>query len=287
MLPKVCVKTFNSTQMVSIACFLKRSHFSLSSLFLRSSPARSNPSISPRNQSKLPGRWCWRCSARSHRDWLLQWPAGVRAHLPAAPGGAVPHKPLRGPIQSGTDAGFCRWSPCHGHWQHLWAGCPAPVQHHWVGQKHPILPWTASLRAGQSNPLPRHSLLLLFKAIFKWMIPFKVQKSPLTNKLTIPNNLLYKIPPAFKKPKIGTHSDLFFDPTGGTAEAELERAVHLERCSVCFAYTHGSSAGGGWVSLIAHVCWAGRVLHGPGQGLPGPGGQTEPAAGGHSRVQLP
>lgn len=121
------------------------------SLSFCSSPAGPNPSISPRYQSKLPGRWGWRSSARSHWGGLLQRAAGIRAHLPAPPGWAVPKQPLRDPIQSGTDAGICEWSLRHGHWQHLWAGCPAPLQHHRVGQKHPILPRTASLRAGQSK----------------------------------------------------------------------------------------------------------------------------------------
>lgn len=76
-------------------------------------------------------------------------------------------------------------------------------------------------------------------------------------------------------------------PTGGAAEAELERALHPERSSVFFAHTHGSSTGSCWIPLRAHVGGAGRVLHGPGQGFPGPGGQAEPAAGGHGRVQLP
>lgn len=74
---------------------------------------------------------------------------------------------------------------------------------------------------------------------------------------------------------------------GGVAEAELERTFHPERRPVCSASAHGSSAGSGRLSLVSHVSRAGRVLHGPGQGLPGPGGQAEPAAGGLSRVQLP
>lgn len=76
-------------------------------------------------------------------------------------------------------------------------------------------------------------------------------------------------------------------PAGGAAEAELERALHPERRSVLVAHTHGSSAGSCWVPLLAHVGGAGGDLHGPGQGFPGPGGQAEPAAGGHGRVQLP
>lgn len=74
---------------------------------------------------------------------------------------------------------------------------------------------------------------------------------------------------------------------GGAAEAELERTVHLERSSVRSASAHGSSAGSRRLPLVSHVRRARRVLHGPGQGFPGPGGQAEPAAGGLGRVQLP
>lgn len=65
---------------------------------LCSSPTRPNPSISPRYQSKLSGRWCWRCSAESYGGRLLQRAAGVGAHLPATPGWAVPQQPLWGPV---------------------------------------------------------------------------------------------------------------------------------------------------------------------------------------------
>lgn len=78
-----------------------------------------------------------------------------------------------------------------------------------------------------------------------------------------------------------------YRPVGGAAEAELERALHPECSSVFPAYPHGSPAGSRWIPLLAHVGRAGGVLHGPGQGFPGPGGQAEPAAGGHGRVQLP
>lgn len=139
-----------------------------------SCPAGTNPSISLRYQSQLPGRWSWRCSARSHWGRLLQRAAGVRAHLPAPPGWAVPQQPLRGPVQSGTDAGICERSLRHGHRQHLWAGRPASLQHHRVGQKHPILPRTARLRAGQSRQTYR-LLLFFFSFLSFFFFLFQVQ----------------------------------------------------------------------------------------------------------------
>lgn len=130
---------------------------------LCSSPEGPNPSISLRYQPQLPGRWRWRCRARSHWGGLLQRAASVRAHLPAPPGWAVPQQPLRDPLQSGTDAGICERSPRHGHRQHLWAGRPTPLQHHRVGKKHPVLPRVASLRAGES----RHTCwLITFSPLF-------------------------------------------------------------------------------------------------------------------------
>lgn len=87
---------------------------------------------------------------------------------------------------------------------------------------------------------------------------------------------------------VGTHyQHLANNPAGGAVEAELERAVHPERGPVCSAHTHGPSAGRRWLSLVAHVRRARGVLHGPGQGVPGPGGQAQQVAGGHGRVQLP
>ena len=138
------------------------SHSVLASLSLCSRPAGPNPSISPWYQSKLNGGWGWRGGARSHRGGLFQRPAGVRAHLPAPPGWAVPQQPLRGPVQSGTDADVCQRRLRHGHRQHLWAGCSPPLQHYRVGQKHPILPRTACLRAGQ----PRHTVPNMITFLF-------------------------------------------------------------------------------------------------------------------------
>lgn len=68
--------------------------------------------------------------------------------------------------------------------------------------------------------------------------------------------------------------------TGGTAEAELERVVHPQRGPVSPAAPHGPPAGCGRVSLFTHVRRARGVLHGPGEGVPGPGGQADQAAGG-------
>lgn len=75
-------------------------------------------------------------------------------------------------------------------------------------------------------------------------------------------------------------------PPGGPSEAELERAVHPQRCPVCPAAPHGSLVGRGRLPLLTHVCGASGVLHGPGEGVPGPGGQADQAAGGLGRVQL-
>lgn len=83
-----------------------------------------------------------------------------------------------------------------------------------------------------------------------------------------------------------TQFSLLLRPIGGAAQTQLEWAVHPERGSVRSASAHGSSAGGGWLSLFSHVSRARGVLHGPGQGLPGPGGQAEQAAGGLGWVQL-
>lgn len=74
---------------------------------------------------------------------------------------------------------------------------------------------------------------------------------------------------------------------GGAAAPELERAVHPQRRPVGPAAPHGAPAGSGWLPLLAHVCWARCVLHGPGEGVPGPGGQADPASGRLGRVQLP
>lgn len=76
-------------------------------------------------------------------------------------------------------------------------------------------------------------------------------------------------------------------PLGGAVETELERAVHPERCPVCSAHSHGPSAGRCWLPLVTYVRRARGVLHGPGQGVPGPGGQAQQVAGGHGWVQLP
>lgn len=75
--------------------------------------------------------------------------------------------------------------------------------------------------------------------------------------------------------------------TGGAAEAELERALRPERGAVVPAAPHGPTAGGGGLPLVADVRRAGGFLHGPGEDVPGPGGQADPAAGGLGRVQLP
>lgn len=96
--------------------------------------------------------------------------------------------------------------------------------------------------------------------------------------------VFYRVPFININPSLTSHES---NPTGGAVEAELERAVHPERCPVCSAHTHGPSAGRRWLSLVAHVRRACGVLHGPGQGVPGPGGQAQQVAGGHGRVQLP
>lgn len=141
-------------------------HLILIQLFLFSlfcsSPAGSDPTVSLRYQSKLPGRRGRRCRAWSHWHRLLQRAAGFRAHLPAPPGWAVPQQPVRGPVQPGTDADICRRSNCDGYRQHLWAGCSASLQHHRVGQEHPILPRTPSLRAGWSRHTRRPLCFFVF-----------------------------------------------------------------------------------------------------------------------------
>ena len=75
-------------------------------------------------------------------------------------------------------------------------------------------------------------------------------------------------------------------PTGGPAEAELERAVHPQRGPVSPAAPHGAPVGRGRLPLLADVRGARGVLHGPGEGVPGPGGQADQAAGGLGGVQL-
>ena len=106
--------------------------------------------------------------------------------------------------------------------------------------------------------------------------------------ITLSVTLVSAVKTCFFRPStLVTLSSLPTVPTGGAAEAELERALHPERGSVGSAPAHGSSVGRSWFPLVSHVCRARGVLHGPGQGFPGPGGQAEPAAGGLSWVQLP
>lgn len=113
-------------------------------------------------------------------------------------------------------------------------------------------------------------------------------------------SLAYRVPFAYdsilrleyKRAIVNVTSNNWFFPllnnsTGGAAEAELEWALHSERSTVCSAPAHGSSAGSCRVPLVSHVRWTCGVLHGPGQGFPGPSGQAEQTAGGLSRVQLP
>lgn len=75
--------------------------------------------------------------------------------------------------------------------------------------------------------------------------------------------------------------------TGGAAAAELERALCPECGPVVPAAPHGPAAGGGGLPLLSNVRRASGVLHGPGEDVPGPGGQADQAAGGLGRVQLP
>lgn len=70
--------------------------------------------------------------------------------------------------------------------------------------------------------------------------------------------------------------------TGGASEAELERALCPERSTVVPSAPHGPAAGGGGLPLLANVRRASGVLHGPGEDVPGPGGQADQAAGGLS-----
>lgn len=67
--------------------------------------------------------------------------------------------------------------------------------------------------------------------------------------------------------------------TGGSAEAELERAVHPQRGPVSPAAPHGTLAGCSWLPLLTYVCRARGIFHGPGEGVPGPGGKADQAAG--------
>ncbi len=97
-------------------------------------------------------------------------------------------------------------------------------------------------------------------------------------------------PAALQYHRVGAEYPLLSWPArvgaGGPSEAQLEWTVHPECSSVGSAAAYGPPAGSCRFSFLPHARWPRRVLHGPGAGLPGPGGQADTTAGGFGWIQL-